>query len=415
MQRRGLARTLAWTAFAAFSGSLATLVSLMVWSDGAPGPLGVLIGMMLVSAMVLAPTCALVAMIVGMARWHFARGRAWLLVERETLVIRGRGHETAYPLSAFRTGWLNPSRKQVELELQSGDVLRARLKDVHAGRRLLDAAGLCATHRSATMRLGATLPLDVLVFLTGPVALWPPISSVGHAAPWPWPLNAWLYLAAFMVLFHAARQLFGPAEVVIGSDGVIVRQNFQQSFLPYERVAHIEVTAAAVTFALTDGSMLHARARALSADQQEQLRTRLADAHASWSAGDVDAAATASLERRGRSVSSWRAALATRLEREDGYRDRSTTAEHLLAAVESGAAPPERRIGAALALAASGDAELRRRVRFAAEATANLRLRVALESVARGSPDDEAIEEALDIEEESAPVAAVTPALRDPR
>jgi hypothetical protein len=327
------------------------------------------------------------------------------VVDGERLLVIARNHETAYPLSVFRAGWLNPAKREIELELTGGDVVRARVASAEGGRRLLETAGLAASRRAAGMRLGATLPLDVLVFGFGPIALWPPISSLAHAAPWPWPLNAWLYLGAFLALFHSARQLFGPAQLVIGSDGVIVRQNFQHAFVPYERIAHIEVGAAAVSLALTDGSLLTARARALTTDQQEQLRARLADAHATWSNGNREVAATAGLERRGRSVAAWRTALSTLLEREEGYRQRATTPDQLLAALDSAAAPAERRIGAAMALVAGGDLEVRRRVRIAAEASANGRLRVALESVAGGIHDDELIEDALDSADDPLPEA----------
>ena len=68
-------------------------------------------------------------------------------------------------------------------------------------------------------------------------------------------------------------------------------------------------------------------------------------------------------------------------------------AHFLLALRTDGSA--ERRIGAALALARSGDPEAPTRIRVAARASADPRLRIALESVAAGEVVAAAVEEAL--------------------
>jgi hypothetical protein len=65
-------------------------------------------------------------------------------------------------------------------------------------------------------------------------------------------------------------------------------------------------------------------------------------------------------------------------------------------------ASAERRIGAALALAATGDDAQRERVRIAASACASPRMRIALERIAGGDADDQAVDEALATEAEQA-------------
>jgi hypothetical protein len=63
--------------------------------------------------------------------------------------------------------------------------------------------------------------------------------------------------------------------------------------------------------------------------------------------------------------------------------------------LENAAAPPARRIGAAITLAGSGEAEASKRILAAASECANAPLRVVLEAIAEGEVDDAAVEEAL--------------------
>jgi hypothetical protein len=67
-------------------------------------------------------------------------------------------------------------------------------------------------------------------------------------------------------------------------------------------------------------------------------------------------------------------------------------AEVLLAVVENESAAPDARAGAAVALRrTSADPASRERIRIAAQACAEPKLRVALESVARGAPDEDLV------------------------
>jgi hypothetical protein len=63
--------------------------------------------------------------------------------------------------------------------------------------------------------------------------------------------------------------------------------------------------------------------------------------------------------------------------------------------LEDAEATVENRVGAALALTEGEDADARPRIRIAADACANDRVRVALTSLAEGDGDEEALEEAL--------------------
>jgi hypothetical protein len=61
--------------------------------------------------------------------------------------------------------------------------------------------------------------------------------------------------------------------------------------------------------------------------------------------------------------------------------------------------PAERRIGAALALSERGDDELRARLRIASDGLETEALRVAVERAAEGTLEEDALEEAVALEE----------------
>jgi hypothetical protein len=98
-------------------------------------------------------------------------------------------------------------------------------------------------------------------------------------------------------------------------------------------------------------------------------------------------------------VAAWREALGAMRAQADSYRSATLGRDDLLAVVESPAAPLERRLGAALALAPTSDDEGRSRIRAAARACADPLMRVALEKLADGDDDDAALEEALQAEQ----------------
>jgi hypothetical protein len=195
------------------------------------------------------------------------------------------------------------------------------------------------------------------------------------------------------------RRLFGPAHLVIGADGVVIRRLFRDRFVPHARIAAVKVAAQRVELRLDDGSTVRAKARHLTPEEQVELSTRLEDARRAWLAGTADQAALARLDRRGRAPAAWRDALRALLGEASGYREGSLSREDLLRVVESPAAPVERRLGAAMALSADGACEDRARIRVAAEACANPRVRIALAQAASGEIDEAALEEALAAEQ----------------
>jgi hypothetical protein len=113
------------------------------------------------------------------------------------------------------------------------------------------------------------------------------------------------------------------------------------------------------------------------------------------------------LERRGRTVRAWRAALSELVrEASGGYRTAMLPKEQALAVLEDGHAPGELRIGAALALTVGGrrsehtiprglDPDTALRLRIAVETCVNQEVRTALRDAIYGDLDEETLDRAM--------------------
>jgi hypothetical protein len=114
------------------------------------------------------------------------------------------------------------------------------------------------------------------------------------------------------------------------------------------------------------------------------LEKRIREALALHRARNVNAAAA--VNRGGRTTSEW---LEATSERRPTYREAHVPDEELWNIVEDAAASPTERAGAALALRRELDDAGRHRLRIAAGACAEKKLRVALESVAENASDQD--------------------------
>jgi hypothetical protein len=380
VQRRGLASSLGWAALALLVGPLGVAVGSVTRMAQAPLHL-------LQTSLLAAPAVALLALVFRFLRvpryGSISVAGDHLRVERPTRTL-------AVPLDDLAAGSQNPKTGLVTFRRQSGDLLLVRVPTADDGRRLLEATRMDASRRTLRMKLGSSFFTDILTLLLAPFVFGPMTAGAGR-------LSVTLTMALTVGLLLVLRRLIGPAEVIVGADGVIVRQGFAAGFIPFGRVARVEIDPARrrlVVFRLTDGSAVEARARWMSDDDREALAARISDARQAWAAGEAGERALARVERRGRSAVAWREAM-REVAAADGYREPGVTREALVEVVESPAAPVERRMGAALALSGTDDDDLRRRVRVAAGACADERVRVALTLAADGSLDDDAMEEAL--------------------
>jgi hypothetical protein len=166
--------------------------------------------------------------------------------------------------------------------------------------------------------------------------------------------------------------------VRVGADGVAIESDAGLRFAPFTSIERVEAAPYGAVLALSTGERMPlavvkptlsgAGERELSLLRRGTLLARLARGVE----GVESLAGAERLGRQGRSIEAWRAAV-RELVREDapGYRAALLPTEQAVRIVESGHASPEARVGAALALAASADAGLKRRLRVVLDATAD--------------------------------------------
>jgi hypothetical protein len=388
IQRKGLAARIGRAALVAL---LLPLVVAIVGRALLPLPVRTLLG--LLSAV--SPGLALIALAVRVFRW---KRPGSIAVSADHLVLERSGHDQSIPLDQLVEGHVSPLRRSASLALASGDVVHVFTSAVEDAQRLLVATGLDASRRAMRLRLGETFFLDFLVLVLGP-------GFFTSAVAWAGAFGFLISIALTAALFFAVRAFLGPAELIVGADGIIVRQNFSSTFVPFGRIASIDpgppergrrvAPAAPLVLRLTDGSEVRARTRHLMGDPRAELLARIADARRAWEAGGASGSALAQLDRNGRSPGAWRTAMRALLATPEDYRAQAITRDALVEVLESPAAPAERRVAAALALAGTDDEGARPRIRIAAQACADTDLREALEHAAEDDLDDETIDRTL--------------------
>ncbi len=214
-----------------------------------------------------------------------------------------------------------------------------------------------------------------------------------------------IFSGSFFSIFLAGQPLvlvallavlvpFAPAWLTVGEDGLLVRDRWTRTFIPFSRIRAVTNGPArevgSLRVELEDGSsQLLTSAPRPEADamlaQIEERRRRHAEAmRGGSSASDVR------LARAGRPLSAWRQDL----EQPVAFRSTAPSPEELREVLASPDAPVEERVGAALALRrVPGEGE--QRIRVAASTTANPELRLALEAIAEEELDEQRLETAL--------------------
>lgn len=394
IQQKGRSRRIAWLGVAMFM----VAIPLFALAAGvSAGPVRDTLRQVANGGMLLSPLLLVVAFL---ARLPSRRRGVPIAVEGDHLSI---GRRAWIPLSELTEGSFHPASQHVELRRKNGDIFRIRPREAEDGERLLEAVGLDASKRTLRMTLGETTFLDLMSLLVGAPTACGVASALARALSLGPPAAIVLGLVAALLSFWGVREMFGPAMVTVGADGVVIRRWMRDRFYPHDRIANLVTDDEHVELCLTDGSQVWAKARHLSVDEQAALHARFENARRAFREGAVSQAALAELDRGRRSVSAWREALGSVLTSTDVYRRRALTREDLLAVLASPSAPVDRRIGAAVALSRAGEAEDRARIRVAAAACADTKVRVALEKAADEALDDEALVEAL--EGEGRPVA----------
>jgi hypothetical protein len=326
------------------------------------------------------------------------------VVDGDLVIVQGRERKQI-PLTRLVEGRSSPRRNEVDLALRGGGQIVAQVARADDAERLLVAAGLDASKRTMRFELGETTFLTWMTFLLGPSAVTPVTAAMLSHAPLSGGGAVVIYCSVFLVLFVAlfklVRAAWGPAKLIVGAEGIVIERAVRDEFVPFGSLASVTMEHNSVTLIRDDGARVRARARHLSDVQQSELKARIDAAILAFRRGENAAESLSQLDRAGRPIAAWRAALGALLEQQASYRETPLTREQLLAVLESPAAPAERRLAAAVSLSAAGDAEIAAKIRIAADACARPGVRIALTHVAEGTIDDAAIEAAIADDESS--------------
>jgi hypothetical protein len=221
--------------------------------------------------------------------------------------------------------------------------------------------------------------------------------------------NGWVVLAVllpFLALFGwlLTRRL---ADITIASDGLSWKKGSERRYIEFDQLESVEVkqyelpterwrseSMWAITLALANGTKeeLGDFEHFL---QAEPVAEAISAAKAAWSADRPPVPGLGALENVGESVSAWITSLRNLAEADTSYRTTTLTEDQLAEIVDDGAARPVHRVAAAVVLATKDRHAGRDRIRIAAEATANPKLRIALTSIANDEIEDSALEEAI--------------------
>jgi hypothetical protein len=181
--------------------------------------------------------------------------------------------------------------------------------------------------------------------------------------------------------------------VGIGSDGILLRRILGgRRFVSYATMTGVSLQAGTIVLDLASGRRVWLSA-ALSHGRQggEALVARIEKAREAFVRGEGSDSAEALVAPGGRPVDRWLREVRGMSKARD-YREARTDVDRLWSLLFDSTTSPATRAGAAIAL--PHDEASRARLRVAADACAEPRLRVALTRVADGAPDA-ALEEAL--------------------
>jgi hypothetical protein len=381
--------------------------------------------------------CAVVAPLYWLSA-HMARFHPGTLRVEDGLVLTVDRNEMVFPLVLVTGAKMSPEGDELALATRDGDVIRARVRGVDEGRAIVEALAVSKVHgtwlaslhrREAPARwvqspwlsaLGAAAIafLVTLPFLRDTASL----------------LAALTAFAAVRVGADWARKPDVIGSIVVGNDGIALKQGAGDRFIAFGSIERVDETTAGARLLLKSGESVDvdilpipppaaktkAKTEATTETEAEGSLTaelaarRRAELNALLRRGLLPdgpeiVRAGALLERRRRTVRAWREALATLVREAAGdYRTASLPREQALAVLEDGHASGELRIGAALALTAGGsrvagqhsaprglDDETRLRLRIAVETCVNQDVRTALRDAIYGELEEETLDRAI--------------------
>jgi hypothetical protein len=221
-----------------------------------------------------------------------------------------------------------------------------------------------------------------------------------------WEAEAWIYLAIFSIvtIFSFWRRALGFVEV--GADGVAIRKGIRKKFHFYRDIKYISrdpqvgPLGSFILIGLAGGGEISLRIDTMAGADQEIFVRRLHEEFtAYWQASKEGRDVGALLDRGGQPFETWKASIERASRGAVQYRSAQIGEDLVLRTMKNPTERRDRRMGAAISLAAKGDPALTEKIRLAAGESADPKLRIALEKIADGNADEAAIEEAMAVEE----------------
>ncbi len=332
-----------------------------------------------------------------------------VLVEGGELVVTTGEKVVRLSLSRVNGGWTEGTAKgrAAVISFSDGNVVAVEQASEEEALELLGAAGASAAGRAVRMRgyRENAAGRRIAGFLLGVVAL--PFLGSGllfavmalTKLDWDFVLATLVVVAVSTPFALLGAWLWGkiaPRWIEIGTDGVLVQGAFRKRFVPHREIAQVVHAGGGfgkafhvVSISLRDGSTV-----TFPAGNHEEVATVIGRIEAAQGAAAAQdrGRLLESIARNGRPVAEWREALGALVSR-TGYRTAAHDPEAVMRIVEDATAPVEQRVAAALAARPHGGEAAQRRIRVAAEACVEPKLRVALERASTGEVEDAELEE----------------------
>ena len=329
------------------------------------------------------------------------RARGEIRVGREGISTAIRRATRSYGPADVVDGWIDEPGEvtSVVLRMRGGDVISIEVPTLLEARAVLIAAGVSAEQQVLRMRLAnamTQLPVGGCIAALGSLVL-PIAGIIATIALLTAPMGSraqgvsGLVLAAITLVFALLVRALIPPRVVIGTDGIALERTFGRTFVPHSRVTEVSSRRGAVVLQIRGGRSLSlptgaryggSRSRA-EESPHTALLNRIEEARAAGRSRSRESACAADLDRAGRSLEAWRQHLRGLVSTES-YRRASVGKEEIAAVLEDASAPPQRRVAAALVLAAGDDAAIKLRIADVVRTCADEELQAALEAAAQG-------------------------------
>ncbi len=349
------------------------------------------------------PASLLMASLLGLSR----KREGSLRIEGEHLVVEGLGRPLSIALDDVSDVVVVPDFKgggMLELARRRGAGVSARVEDVRALHAWLDGTALAQRRRVSRFTMGAAwhtwafyVGYGIIGLVVAPCfagiaagAIESVLNAIFGAHVWSGAIFGVLTVLFWAWFTRSLGRRASPPRVEVGNDGVAI-QHIDRVFVRYDALLRVEAGHALVlhladgarrTVPTSAGDGVDPRYARSAAAAIELARERFA---ASRNPDDFGL-----LERNGRPVAEWRAALAALLAPSGAFRGAALDREGVLRVLDDPAASPERRVGAVLALAA-GDHDAVTRVRVAIDGCAHPETREAMEAARDGRLDERAV------------------------